>query len=149
MVDSVVLEGLFLLWTVLACEAADSVWVHLDTTDWGGVWGSSEHPTKNKHIKYNQQCVNVIFTLDQSDINTLLSTKIMKNLALGYNLESTTFFKGMSDMKAHLQTSGLCLRPQRGLFLTAAPPSVFPVLLWGWRRKITCEIYVHALYSPH
>lgn len=73
--DFVVLEGLFSLWTVLVCDAADSVWVHLDTTDWGGVWGSSEHPTKNKHIKHNQQCVNVIFTLDQRDMkhSTVLS----------------------------------------------------------------------------
>lgn len=73
--DSVVLEESFLLWTVLTYEAADSVWVHLDTTDRGGVWGSSEHPTKNKHIKHNQQCVNVISILDQRDMkhSTVLS----------------------------------------------------------------------------
>lgn len=37
-VESVVAGGLFLLWTVLGCEeqwseAADTVWVHLDTAD--------------------------------------------------------------------------------------------------------------------
>lgn len=77
--DSVVLEGSLLLWTVLVYEAADSVWVHLDTTDWGGVWGSSEHPTKNKHIKHTQQCVNAIFILDQKDMKRSTVTSFIKD----------------------------------------------------------------------
>lgn len=55
-VDSVVLGGLFLLWTALGreeqpSEAADTVWVHLDTADCA--WGWSEDPMK-KNIHFHQ-----------------------------------------------------------------------------------------------